>query len=264
MGRVSGLSPPFPVTWHLGGFALSAHAFTELLAYVAGFALLHRERSRRGDLLDGDSRWSLNVAAILGAAVGSKLVHLVGDPAALLQRWGEWPFWLGGKSMVGGLVGGVAAVELAKARLGITHRTGDVLVAPLIAGIAIGRIGCFLAGLTDHTYGVPTGLPWGVDFGDGVARHPTQLYEIGFLLLLGPCLSHRRTGGWRAGARFDAFYYAYLAFRLGVDALKPYERFPGWLAGGLTATQWACLVGIAARAAWSLRSPRAALQGAAP
>jgi prolipoprotein diacylglyceryltransferase len=45
-------------------------------------------------------------------------------------------------------------------------------------------MGCFLTGLSDRTYGVETKLPWDVDFGDGVLRHPTQLYEIGFLLLL--------------------------------------------------------------------------------
>jgi phosphatidylglycerol:prolipoprotein diacylglycerol transferase len=48
---------------------------------------------------------------------------------------------------------------------------------PLAVGIAIGRIGCFLAGLDDFTWGIPTSLPWGHDFGDGVLRHPVQLYE---------------------------------------------------------------------------------------
>ena len=38
-------------------------------------------------------------------------------------------------------------------------------------------IGCYFAGMDDFTYGTPTTLPWGHDFGDGVARHPVQLYE---------------------------------------------------------------------------------------
>ena len=65
--------------------------------------------------------------------------------------------------------------------------TGDLLALPLVLGIAIGRIGCFLSGLEDQSYGVATALPWGVDFGDGVARHPTQLYEYRFSPLLGAC-----------------------------------------------------------------------------
>jgi prolipoprotein diacylglyceryltransferase len=48
---------------------------------------------------------------------------------------------------------------------------------PLAVGVAVGRIGCYLAGLDDFTYGTPTALPWGHDFGDGIARHPVQLYE---------------------------------------------------------------------------------------
>ena len=48
---------------------------------------------------------------------------------------------------------------------------------PLCLGIIVGRWGCLFAGLADQTFGVPTGLPWGVDLGDGVPRHPVQIYE---------------------------------------------------------------------------------------
>ena len=72
-------------------------------------------------------------------------------------------------------------VEIAKRAAGVTASTGDAFVVPLAVGIAIGRMGCFVAGLHDDTYGNATTLPWGVDFGDGVARHPTQLYDIAFV-----------------------------------------------------------------------------------
>jgi prolipoprotein diacylglyceryltransferase len=55
-------------------------------------------------------------------------------------------------------------------------------VFPLILDTCIGRVGCFLTGLADHTHGVATALPWAVGFGDGVGRHPTQLCESAFLL----------------------------------------------------------------------------------
>ena len=48
----------------------------------------------------------------------------------------------------------------------------------LPAYLTIGRIGCFQTGLSDRTYGKPASLPWGVDFGDRIFRHPTQLYEV--------------------------------------------------------------------------------------
>ena len=91
---------------------------------------------------------------------------------------------MAGKTIVGALIGGLITVEWAKRRLGIAHRTGDLFALPLCLGIAIGRVGCFLTGLEDHTVGVRTTLPWGIDFGDG-PRHPTQLYEILFVILLG-------------------------------------------------------------------------------
>ena len=74
--------------------------------------------------------------------------------------------------IVGGLLGGWAGVEIAKRVLRIRYSTGDLFVFPLVVGMSIGRVGCFLTGLDDHTCGTWTGLPWAVDFGDG-PRHPT-------------------------------------------------------------------------------------------
>jgi len=68
----------------------------------------------------------------------------------------------------------------------------------LVMGIAIGRVGCFLTGLPDHTYGVHSSLPWAVDFGDG-PRHPTQLYEIAFVMLLGAAIFARSRGEYWNG-----------------------------------------------------------------
>lgn len=82
-----------------------------------------------------------------------------------------------GFSMVGGIAGAILAVEAFKRFVGVTGPTGVVFAAPFAATVAVGRLGCFFSGLADFTYGTPTGLPWGVDFGDGIARHPVQLYE---------------------------------------------------------------------------------------
>jgi prolipoprotein diacylglyceryltransferase len=73
--------------------------------------------------------------------------------------------------------GGIVAVELHKWLTGISVRTGARFALPLAVGIAVGRLGCYAAGLDDFTYGTPTVLPWGHDFGDGILRHPVQLYE---------------------------------------------------------------------------------------
>jgi phosphatidylglycerol:prolipoprotein diacylglycerol transferase len=95
---------------------------------------------------------------------------------------------MGGKTIVGALIFGLISVELMKRYIGVRQSTGDLYAIPLALGIAIGRIGCFLTGLSDNTYGIPTTLPWAINFGDGIPRHPTQLYEIIFLMLLIPIL----------------------------------------------------------------------------
>ena len=84
-------------------------------------------------------------------------------------------YLMGGKTMVGALVFGLVFVEVIKRYVSIKQSTGDLYAIPLAFGIAIGRIGCFLTGLADNTYGVATGLPWGVDFGDGIRRHRPAL-----------------------------------------------------------------------------------------
>jgi prolipoprotein diacylglyceryltransferase len=134
-----------------------------------------------------------------------------------------------GFSMAGGIAGAVAAVEGFKRATGVTGSTGIVFAAPFAVTVAIGRLGCFFAGLDDFTYGTPTSLPWGVDFGDGVRRHPVQLYEsLSMLAMLIVLL-------WRLRAR-DPFWLAngfylvvgwYGAQRFAWEFLKPYARVVG-------------------------------------
>jgi phosphatidylglycerol---prolipoprotein diacylglyceryl transferase len=115
-----------------------------------------------------------------------------------------------------------------------------VFAYPLIIGIAIGRIGCFLTGLTDQTYGTPTNLPWAVDFGDHILRHPTQLYEIIFLLSLLLYLQYRQRKPMQQGDLFRFFMICYLSFRWAIDFIKP--DFHPLL--GMSAIQIACLLGL--------------------
>src|SRR5438034_1639555 len=82
------------------------HFIFESLAYATGFALYYRERRRAGDFLSDPERTSIIVAAVLGAAIGSKLLAWFEDPAELARRWADWQFLLGGKTVVGGMLGG--------------------------------------------------------------------------------------------------------------------------------------------------------------
>jgi prolipoprotein diacylglyceryltransferase len=212
------------------------HFLLEALAYSVAFRLYLRERKRCGDFLNDSTRWSIVAAAIGGAVFGSKLLYWFEDPQRTWQQWNSLQYLMGGKTVVGAILGGTLAVEWIKRRLGIVRRTGDLFAVPLAVGIAIGRIGCFLAGPGDDTHGIATSLPWGMDLGDGVHRHPVQLYECAAMALLAVLLSRMRV---EEGGRFRAFLLAYFGWRLLVDFLKPGVAF-----GGLTILQWCCLEAV--------------------
>ncbi|MCP4700030.1 MAG: prolipoprotein diacylglyceryl transferase, partial [Gammaproteobacteria bacterium] len=105
---------------------------------------------------------------------------------------------------------------------GVRRSTGDAFVFPVLLGLITGRAGCFLAGVADGTYGLPTTLPWGTDLGDGVLRHPTSVYEIIFAAVLWQLLRRLQpVFAPQAGLLFKTMLCSYLLWRLLIDALKP-------------------------------------------
>jgi phosphatidylglycerol:prolipoprotein diacylglycerol transferase len=217
----------FPVYIRIGSVRLHPHFFFETLAFVVAFLLFLGLRRSKRDHLSDDLRWWVITAAIVGAAIGCRLLGWLETPHVPLP----------GKTVVGGIIGGIFAVELTKKRFGVKAATGDLFAIPIALGIAVGRIGCFLTGLSDDTYGTVTTLPWGVDFGDGIRRHPTQIYEMVFLLVLVPLLMTFWRRQSRQGATFKLFAIAYMAWRFLIDFLKPGNRVLS-----LSAIQLACLL----------------------
>ncbi|GAA5165996.1 prolipoprotein diacylglyceryl transferase [Viridibacterium curvum] len=215
----------------------------------ARYYFLARRRQPGASALMGNAYWIL-FGCLLGAGIGNKLVFAIEWPH-LFTRDNVWQQIWAGQSMVGGWLGGLIGTELAKLATGERRSTGDLFVAPLLLALAIGRIGCFLAGLNDGTYGVATTLPWGIDFGDGVSRHPTQLYEIGFALTLWAGL-HRMAPRLSdvPGLQFKLATSAYLLWRLAIDGLKP---VPFEYALGLSGIQWVCLAALAVYLPLTLR-----------
>lgn len=234
------LALDFPVRIPVGPTLIHPHLVFELLAYAVGVGTYWAFRSRTGDHIATADRWSLFAAVAIGAVVGSRVLNGLDQLSSIVGGSVDVLRLLGGQTVVGGLLGAWLAVEIQKRRLHITRPTGDLLAVPAALAIAVGRIGCFLSGLPDGTYGVETSLPWGVDLGDGVSRHPTALYEALFLFALAWVL--RAALVWLSeGLTFVLFVSSYLLFRLIVDAIKPGDT----LALGLTAIQWACLSGLA-------------------
>lgn len=225
--------------------AARLHGLFEFAAMALGVALYRHARRAGGQppMSTGGS-FVLMAGLLLGAGLGNKLVFLIERPDLWLAFWREGQPLRLGQSLVGGLLGGLIGIEIAKALSRQPASTGDLMVTPLTWGIALGRVGCLLAGLHDDTYGLPSTLPWALDLGDGRPRHPTALYEIAFVLALAALLRWQRQRlAAVPGLAFKLFLAGYLVWRLGIDLLKP-VRVP--YAGGLSGIQWVCLAALAA------------------
>ncbi len=132
-------------------------------------------------------------------------------------------------SIAGALAGGIVAVELWKWRRGVTGSTGGAFVVPVCVGIVVGRWGCLFAGLADGTYGNPTALSWGVNLGDGIARHPVQLYESAamFAFLAVYLTAFARGAAWPLRRGFHVMIIVYAAQRFVWEFFKPYPALLG-------------------------------------
>jgi len=205
--------------------------------------------SRRTQQPLGLSKWerlAIGLAAFCGGMLGAKLPFVLLDWEGFLSgtAWFD-----SGKTLVLGLVGGYFGVEAAKWALHIHVRTGDSFAAPVAAAIAVGRLACFSAGCC---HGTVTDLPWAVDFGDGLRRHPTQLYEFGFHLACAVILIRLQSQGLFRGQLIKLFIIAYLVYRFATEYIRPEPKL--WL--DLSAYQWAALLFVPIFALLWLRDSR--------
>lgn len=196
---------------------MELHALFDVFAWLATALAAFALRRWAGDRFPPAQRdFGYLAALIAGAAIGAYL-------------FGTLNIWLAGlpgvaRSIEGALAGAIVAVELYKRQRGISGRTAALYALPIALGIAVGRIGCFLAGLEDFTYGTPTTLPWGYDFGDGIPRHPVQLYESGLMLAfaIGWLLAFWRRSDWVMENGFALLILVYAGGRFVLEFWKPY------------------------------------------
>ncbi len=208
----------YPLIIHLGPITVTGYGLMMMVAFLVGGWAMQRELRRRGE--DEEYAADIVVAAVIGGILGAKIwyVVLTRDPAALLSR--------GGLVWYGGFIGGTLEILLNgwRKRVPATY-TMDLATPALAVGYALGRVGCFLV---QDDYGVPTSLPWGMKFPQGLpptsagelprfgvsvppntppweylAVHPTQLYEVAIMLLVFWVLwrlrVHRHAQGWLFG-----------------------------------------------------------------
>jgi len=169
--------------------------------------------------------YTMQAITAIGAALGAKLGVLFGDALWPLREFDDWSVLVvSGRSIAGALLLGFLAVETAKPLLHYEIPPNDRFAVALPFSIAIGRIGCLIAGCCR---GAPHDGPLSVAYEDGIWRHPAQLYEVVFHLAAGYVLLLL----WRRKVLFGRLFALYLAaygvFRFGTeflrDTAKPYH-----------------------------------------
>lgn len=203
---------------------MAVHGVFDVLAALSALAMTYAV-----------GRWRLRPAVVRVEEGG------IGYAAALVSGAALGGFGLGtlnlwlsgipeiGRSILGALAGAIIAVELYKRVNGMRGSTGLIFVPAFATSVIVGRWGCFFSGLDDNTYGTASSLPWAHDFGDGVLRHPVQLYESAamamFLAAFLWLLARRNSFVMRNGFYLLVLWYA--AQRFLWEFLKPYAAVIG-------------------------------------
>lgn len=240
-----------PVAIRIGPLAVHWYGLMYLVAFGLVYAL-GRLRISRGQSpgFTAKDLEDLIFYSVLGVVVGGRLGYvLFYKPSYYLAHPLEiFYLWEGGMAFHGGLIGVLLVMFLFARKRGVTFFTISDFIAPLIPlGLAAGRLGNFING---ELWGRPSTVPWAMVFpgsGDGIARHPSQLYQMGmegillFIILWFFSNKPRPTGQVSA-----AFLIGYGTFRFLAEFTREPDNFLGLLAGGMSMGQWLSIPMIAA------------------
>ena len=168
---------------HLWRLSIPTFGLMVAAAMLAAYYVLRADLARRGiaGKQSGLAEAFIAIPCLTGI-VGAKIYHVLQTPADLLSDPLGQVFSQFGFAWFGGLIAGVAGFVWVARRKKVPLLTALDAGSPAAAlGYGIGRIGCLLSG--DGDYGIPTSLPWGMSFPDGLVPttqrvHPTPMYEL--------------------------------------------------------------------------------------
>jgi prolipoprotein diacylglyceryl transferase len=170
-----------------------------------------RRRAQLKGILEANNRDEgfliVGIAGIAGL-IGARLYHVLESPHEFFADPLPQLFSRYGFAWFGGFLGGFLALVIIARWLKIPILEFlDICSPAACVGYAIGRIGCLLSG--DGDYGIPTNLPWGMSFPNGLVPttetcvqqrwpatcrvHPTPLYEFFIWLAIAAFLWHMGT-----------------------------------------------------------------------
>lgn len=197
--------------------------------------------------------YMIQIVTVVAAVIGAKIAVLLGDALWPLKPFHDWYGLIGsGRSIVGALLFGFIAAEVAKPILHYDIPPNDRFAVILPFSIGIGRIGCLIVGCCR---GIPWDGPLAITYADGIPRHPAPLYEMVFNIAIGFVLLAMCRRQILFGRLFALYLVGYGVFRFLIEFVretaKPYD--------GLSAYQLLCvvmvIVGVVALIARTWRQP---------
>ncbi len=169
----------------------------------------------RALMLAAGERAVLRFAAIGGAVLGAYGLQLPADlwgwNAPLPAGFGGDALPLGGRTVLGGLLGGWLGVEVGKRLAGVRQPTGGDFALPLALALGCGRLGCLCAGCCAGR--VCDAAWYATRDADGVPRLPVQALEAGFHFVAAIALAALAVRGRLPTQRLAIYLTAYAVVR---------------------------------------------------
>ena len=205
-----------PILFNIGNIGITSYSFFVLLGLIVGLIVYFYESKKHKSL--NDNGIFIVFGALVGGVLGAKILDLIINYQFIIEHVNNPESFLSGRTIVGGLIGGTIGAILTKKLLGVKEKRGNYFAPAIALGVAIGRLGCFFTGCC---YGKPTTLPWGVDFGDHILRHPTQIYESLFMLLMFFYLEKiKNRKDIKPGQLFKILMISYFIFRFFIEFIR--------------------------------------------
>ncbi len=221
----------YPILFEIFGYPVSTFGLMLATAFRVGTWITQKRMEEEG--VDPELAPTMLLYVMGGGILGAKLYFATDVSLRTGAPFSDLLLARDGITFYGGLMGGAVVGAIGARIHGIPVRVmaNSAAVGCAVAQ-ALGRVGCFLVG---DDYGHATDLPWGVAFPEGAPPthetvHPTQIYEILWLLPVAALL-------WRRRRTSPFLFGEYVALNgLGRMVIETWRINPKL--AGLTEPQW--------------------------
>lgn len=228
-----------PVLLNLGPVQIRYYGLVYVIGFLlALFVLIKAAEKKQIKRLNKELAYDYIFWLMISSIVGGRLFfELIYNFMSFMKNPLQFFYiWQGGMSFHGGVIGAIIATYYFTRKYKIRfYDIADTLVLPFSFILIFGRIANFING---ELWGTITNVPWCVDFGDKLCRHPSQLYEAAKNVVIFSILSYMKNLKLRKGTLFWSFIGMYGLFRF----LVTFTRVAEYYFLGIGIGQWLSLL----------------------